>query len=65
MRWRTGDVALFLEIAADLGLEDLGRGAGRYMSFGAYALPEGPAFAAGVLSGGHRGPCRRRISSRI
>ncbi|MGD9917499.1 MAG: nickel-dependent hydrogenase large subunit [Paenirhodobacter sp.] len=52
MRWDRGDAGLFLEIAADLGLDDLGRGAGRYMSFGAYPLEDGPAFAAGLWEGG-------------
>jgi uptake hydrogenase large subunit len=50
-RWTTGDAGLFLEIAADLGLAKMGKGAGRYMSFGAYALPDGPAFAAGMWDG--------------
>jgi uptake hydrogenase large subunit len=35
------DVALFLEIAADTELHGLGRGPGRYLSFGAYTLPQG------------------------
>lgn len=48
-RWERGDVALFLEIAEDLALAQLGRGAGRYLSFGAYPLTEGRALAAGVL----------------
>ena len=52
MRWDRGDAGLFLEIAADLALDDLGRGAGRYMSFGAYPLEDGPAFAAGLWEGG-------------
>lgn len=51
MRWPGGDVALFLEIAADLGLATLGRGAGRYLSFGAYPLESGPVFARGVWAG--------------
>ncbi|MDE3026954.1 MAG: nickel-dependent hydrogenase large subunit, partial [Paracoccaceae bacterium] len=50
-RWSTGDAGLFLEIAADLGLSEMGRGVGRYMSFGAYPLPDGPAFAAGMWDG--------------
>lgn len=52
MRWSGGDVALFLEIAADLDLRSLGKGAGRYLSFGAYPGEGGPAFAAGTWSGG-------------
>jgi hydrogenase large subunit len=58
LRWPGGDVALFLEIAADLGLAGLGRGAGHYLSFGAYPLAEGPAFAAGTRSAGTAGPVR-------
>lgn len=50
--WSGGDVALFLEIAEDLDLAELGRGAGRYLSFGAYPGPEGPAFARGIWQGG-------------
>jgi Ni,Fe-hydrogenase I large subunit len=55
LHWPGGDVALFVEIAADLGLDALGRGAGRFMSFGAYPTVEGPAFAAGVTMDGQRG----------
>lgn len=45
-RWRAGDPArgdlrLFLTIAADLQLRQLGRGPGRYVSYGAYAQPDG------------------------
>ena len=54
--WPHGDVALFLEIARDLDLGRLGRGAGRYLSFGAYPLVQGPAFAAGTLVEGQPGP---------
>lgn len=46
--WTAGDAGLFLSIADDLRLDLLGQGAGRYLSFGAYPLPEGPVFAAGV-----------------
>lgn len=56
MRWPGGDVALFLEIAADLGLGGLGRGGGRYLSYGAYPTEEGPAFAAGTWIDGAAGP---------
>lgn len=51
MRWGRGDVGLFLEIAADQGLDGLGRGSGRYLSYGAYSLAEGPVFAAGLWDG--------------
>lgn len=52
MRWGRGDAGLFLEIAADLGLAEMGRGAGRYLSFGAYPLAEGHGFAPGVWLAG-------------
>lgn len=43
-----GDLRLFLTIAADLALGDLGRGAGPCLSYGAYVQPDGqPALAAG------------------
>jgi hydrogenase large subunit len=51
MRWGRGDVGLFIEIAADLGLDALGRGSGRYLSYGAYPLADGPVFAGGVWDG--------------
>lgn len=54
MRWGRGDAGLFLEIAADLGLDALGRGSGRYLSYGAYPLAEGPVFAAGLWDGALR-----------
>ncbi|MCE6957926.1 nickel-dependent hydrogenase large subunit [Cereibacter sphaeroides] len=54
MRWTGGDAGLFLGIAADLDLASLGRGAGRYLSFGAYPTDAGPAFAAGVWEDGLR-----------
>lgn len=52
LRWPGGDVALFLEIAADLGLQDLGRGSGHYLSFGAYPFDDTHVFARGVWDGG-------------
>ncbi len=52
MGWGRGDVGLFLRIAADLDLRALGRGAGRYMSFGAYPRAGGPVFKAGLWEGG-------------
>jgi len=58
LRWSGGDVALFLEIADDLGLHSLGRGAGRFLSFGAYPTHEGPCFAAGTLMQGQPGTVR-------
>lgn len=52
--WSGGDVALFLEAAADLDLAALGRGSGRYLSFGAYPMTEGPIFARGLWDGALR-----------
>jgi Ni,Fe-hydrogenase I large subunit len=49
-RWRAGrtsDLALFLEAAADLGLERIGRAADRFLSFGTYPTPEGHLLPAG------------------
>ncbi|MEK8052019.1 nickel-dependent hydrogenase large subunit [Ideonella sp. DXS22W] len=44
-----GDLRLFLTIAADLGFDRLGPGPGRYLSYGAYAQPEGDfALARGL-----------------
>jgi len=50
--WQTGDAGLFLRIARDLHLAELGQGPRRYLSFGAY--PQGPARAtrAGVWDNG-------------
>lgn len=56
MRWAGGDVALFVEIAADLDLQALGGGAGRYLSFGAYPMDGRVAFASGVWCDGHLSP---------
>lgn len=58
LNWSHGDVALFAKIARDLDLRSLGQGRGRYLSFGAYPLAQGPAFAAGTLLGGQPGPVR-------
>lgn len=52
MRWDHGDAGLFLQIAAELDLDQLGRGSGRYLSFGAYPLAEGHGFAPGLWDGG-------------
>ncbi|WP_444429718.1 nickel-dependent hydrogenase large subunit [Rhodobacter capsulatus] len=52
LRWDRGDAGLFVEIAADLDLDRLGRGAGRYLSFGAYPLAEGHGFAPGLWQAG-------------
>lgn len=46
--WDLGDAGLFLTIARDLGLDRMGRGAGRYLSYGAYPLAADRATAPGV-----------------
>lgn len=51
LNWRHGDVGLFSEIAADLGLAEMGTGPGRYLSFGAYPLESGPVFRSGFWQG--------------
>ena len=44
-----GDLRAFLTISADLGLDTLGAGPGRCLSYGAYRQPDGtPAFARGL-----------------
>lgn len=49
-----GDLRLFLTLAADLGLAQLGLGPGRTLSYGAYPQPDGGhALAAGVWRAGH------------
>lgn len=53
--WRSGDMGLFLEISADLGLDQMGRGVGRYMSYGAYPIGDQTAFAPGLWQDGLRG----------
>ena len=50
--WDRGDAGLFFEIAADLGLGDMGAGPGRYLSFGAYPMVEGRAMASGLWEAG-------------
>ena len=50
--WDNGDAGLFMEIAADLNLDAMGQGPGRYLSFGAYPLAEGRALAKGVWADG-------------
>ncbi len=53
-RWRAGragDLALFLAVAADLELDGLGRASDGFLSYGAYAAPEGLLFPAGVWAG--------------
>ncbi|WP_068114232.1 nickel-dependent hydrogenase large subunit [Tropicimonas marinistellae] len=56
MAWERGDLGFFLRIATDLGLDGLGRGCGRYLSFGAYPGADGPLFARGVWVDGAAEP---------
>lgn len=55
-RGRGGDLALFLEIAADLGLDQLGRATDQFLSHGAYAGETGLLFPAGVWEAGSAAP---------
>ena len=50
--WQTGDAGLFVEIARDAGLDALGQGPGRYLSFGAYPTNDGPMTARGTWANG-------------
>ncbi len=58
--WRAtgpgGDFRLFLEIAADLGLERMGRAYDAFLSYGAYPTPTGPLYAAGRFEAGSLHP---------
>ena len=54
--WTRGDAGLFLRAAGALDLARLGAGGGRLLSFGAYPLAEGPAFAAGMWDNGTPAP---------
>ncbi len=49
-----GDFGSFLRIAAELQLDALGRGGGRFLSYGAYTLHGAPLFARGIWDGGPR-----------
>ncbi|MFG1394419.1 nickel-dependent hydrogenase large subunit [Xanthobacter agilis] len=53
---RGGDFALFLAIAADLGLDRLGRAYDRFLSYGAYPGDEGRLYRAGTFADGRPGP---------
>lgn len=54
--WRTGDIGLFLEIAAELDLKSSGVGRARYLSYGAYPTADGHMFAPGLWEQGQLGP---------
>lgn len=57
--WRAagpdGDFRLFLEIAADLELDGLGRAYDRYLSYGAYPGEETTLYARGIFTAGGPG----------
>ncbi len=46
--WATGDAGLFLRVAKDLSLDAMGQGQGRYLSFGAYPVADGPLMPRGL-----------------
>jgi len=50
LRAGDSDLALFLAIAEDLGLDSLGRAHDRYLSYGAYPGEDGPLYARGTFS---------------
>ena len=50
--WHKGDAGLFLRAAASVELAQMGRGAGRYLSFGAYPMRAGHGFARGLWQDG-------------
>ncbi len=54
--WTTGDAGLFLQISDDLGLQRMGPGPERYLSFGAYPLADGRSFGPGVWADGQLEP---------
>lgn len=54
--WTGGDVALFLRVAAATGTGAMGRGTGRYLSFGAYPLQDGRVFKGGTWDNGAEAP---------
>lgn len=54
--WTTGDAGLFLRVAEATGTGAMGRGTGRYLSFGAYPLPEGRVFKGGTWDNGAEAP---------
>jgi hydrogenase large subunit len=60
------DLRLFLDIADDLDLHALGRGPGRYLSYGAYGQPDGGALLApGFHNGGRQTLDLARLSEDV
>ncbi len=53
--WRTGDAGLFLRAAQELGLDGLGVGPRRYLSYGAYPMASGRTTRAGLWVDGQMG----------
>lgn len=53
---RNGDLALFLTVAEDLGLDGLGRATDTFLSYGAYEEAHGPLFASGLWQAGQGHP---------
>ncbi|MFZ5512464.1 nickel-dependent hydrogenase large subunit [Tepidimonas aquatica] len=53
---RHGDLAIFLEVAEDLGLEKAGRATDVFLSYGAYEEDDGHLFASGLWQGGQAHP---------
>ncbi|MDU8945456.1 nickel-dependent hydrogenase large subunit [Ovoidimarina sediminis] len=54
--WQAGDAGLFLRIATDLNLATLGKGPGRYLSYGAYPLIQARCTATGLWADGAVSP---------
>lgn len=55
-RPESSDFRLYLHVSRALGLEALGRGYDRFLSYGGYAQPEGALFAAGTFVQGEVSP---------
>jgi Ni,Fe-hydrogenase I large subunit len=53
--WDRGDAGLFLRAAGQLDLAGMGRGAGHYLSFGAYPMSDDLGFARGLWQDGALG----------
>jgi len=54
--WSSGQVGIFMAISRDLGLEHMGHGRARYLSFGAYPTGSDRKTAQGVWDVGTFGP---------
>jgi len=58
-----GDLGLFLKAALDIGLDRLGRGAGRFLSYGGYDLPDGSQWIPAGYFDGHAAPFDQELVS--